>query len=78
MTAGRGTQDAARVKVTKELIANNAFEADILEVGYRVREGVTRSAEEIVTELWEQVFGRVGSGDDEGKAVAPTGGTSSR
>jgi hypothetical protein len=35
------TQEAARIKVTKELIANGVFGADILEVGYRVREGVT-------------------------------------
>ena len=44
----------------------------------RVREGVTRSPEEIVTELWERVFGRVESGDAGGKAAAPIGGTSSR
>ena len=45
----------------------------------RLREGVTRSAEDIVRELWESVFGRVAGeeGDVEGKAGAPTGATSS-
>jgi MoxR-like ATPase len=46
----------------------------------RLREGSARSAEEIVTELWESVFGRAtgdGSGDGEGKDGAPTGATTS-
>ena len=48
----------------------------------RLREGSPRTSEGIVTELWEDVFGRVGGGDDGagdgGKAGAPTGATSSR
>jgi len=45
----------------------------------RLREGVARSTEEIITELWQEVFGRVGEGGDgQGKAGAPTGATSSR
>jgi MoxR-like ATPase len=45
----------------------------------RVREGSTRTPEEIVTELWEATFHRsTGQGDDsEGKAVAPIGATTS-
>ena len=43
----------------------------------RLREGTTRTAEEIVTELWQEVFGRVEGGDGEGKGGAPTGATSS-
>jgi MoxR-like ATPase len=45
----------------------------------RVREGTTRTPEEIVTELWEATFHRAtGGGDDpQGKAVAPTGATTS-
>ena len=43
----------------------------------RVRDGSTRTAEGIVTELWEEIFGRVGAGDAEGKAGAPTGASSS-
>ena len=46
----------------------------------RLREGGGRTSEEIVTELWEAVFGRRahGEGDGEGKAGAPTGATTSR
>jgi len=45
----------------------------------RLREGTTRTAEDVVRELWESVFGRTrGEGDDaEGKAGAPTGATTS-
>ncbi len=43
----------------------------------RVREGSTRTAEEIVTELWESIFNRSASDGDgaEGKVTAPTGAT---
>jgi len=45
----------------------------------RVREGSTRTSEEIVTELWQEVFSRVEGGEgDEGKGSAPTGATNSR
>jgi MoxR-like ATPase len=43
----------------------------------RLREGTTRTAEEIVTELWAEVFGRRADGEGQGKAGAPTGATSS-
>ena len=44
----------------------------------RVREGANRTAEDIVTELWEMVFGRRDAdGRDEGKGGAPNGATSS-
>lgn len=45
----------------------------------RLREGVSRDAEDIIRELWESVFGRtVGEGGDGGKVIAPTGATTSR
>ena len=48
----------------------------------RLREGSQRTSEGIITELWEEIFGRVaGDGDgtgDAGKAGAPTGATNSR
>ena len=45
----------------------------------RVREGSSRTAEEIVTELWNSVFGPKGDGGaDGGKGGAPTRGTTSR
>lgn len=43
----------------------------------RVREGSVRTAEEIVTELWQDVFGRTEAADGSGKGSAPTGATSS-
>jgi MoxR-like ATPase len=39
----------------------------------RVREGSTRTAEDIVTELWNDVFGPADGDDGGGKAPAPTG-----
>ncbi|MFM9082359.1 MAG: AAA family ATPase, partial [Actinomycetota bacterium] len=45
----------------------------------RVREGSSRTAEEVVTELWNAVFGPKGDGgSDGGKGGAPTRGTTSR
>ena len=44
----------------------------------RLRDGSTRTSEEIITELWQAVFGRSEGGDGEGKAGAPTGATNSR
>jgi len=46
----------------------------------RVREGGTRTSEEIVAELWRRVFGLSQSdeGDGSGKDGAPIGATSSR
>ncbi|MFN8020871.1 MAG: MoxR family ATPase [Acidimicrobiales bacterium] len=48
----------------------------------RLREGSQRTTEGIITELWEDIFGRVagdGDGDgDPGKGGAPTGATSCR
>ena len=44
----------------------------------RVREGSVRTAEEIITELWQDVFGRTEAADGEGKGGAPTGATNSR
>ena len=43
----------------------------------RLREGSSRTAEEIITELWAEVFGRRADGEGQGKAGAPNGATSS-
>ncbi|MFN3258216.1 MAG: AAA family ATPase [Ilumatobacter sp.] len=46
----------------------------------RLREGTTRTSEEVISELWQQVFGRVAGDEgagDEGKAGAPIGATTS-
>jgi len=42
----------------------------------RVREGGSRTAEEIITEIWESVFARTDGGSGGGKAPAPARGTS--
>ena len=42
----------------------------------RVREGGTRTAEEIITDIWKSVFERPEGGADGGKAPAPARGTS--
>ena len=45
----------------------------------RVREGSVRTSEEIITEIWQDIFGRVEGDGGEGKAGAPTmRGTTSR
>ncbi len=46
----------------------------------RVREGITRTSEDIIAELWREVFGypEPEAGDGAGKDGAPTGATSSR
>jgi MoxR-like ATPase len=43
----------------------------------RLREGSGRTAEEIITELWGEVFGRTEEAGARGKAGAPTGGINS-
>jgi MoxR-like ATPase len=44
----------------------------------RIREGVTRSTEDVIAELWSAVFGAADDEGDGGKATAPNGATSSR
>jgi MoxR-like ATPase len=41
----------------------------------RLREGSARTTEDVVRELWQDVFGRTDSEGGQGKAGAPTGGT---
>jgi MoxR-like ATPase len=43
----------------------------------RVREGSARTSEDIITEIWQDVFGRIEEGATGGKAGAPTRGTTS-
>lgn len=44
----------------------------------RLREGGVRSAEEVITEIWQEVFGHSRDGDSSGKVGAPIGATNSR
>ena len=64
---GRGADDGS-VLLDAALVA--------LSGRVRVREGGTRTAEEIITDIWESVFERSTGGPDGGKAPAPARGTS--
>jgi MoxR-like ATPase len=85
----RGALDAALVARTLAEVRGQSvdqpsvgLDAAIIALSGRVRlrEGSQRTTEGIVTELWEEIFGRVagdGDGDgDGGKGGAPTGATS--
>jgi len=43
----------------------------------RVREGCNRTAEDIVTQIWQDVFGRADGENTAGKVGAPSGATNS-
>lgn len=83
----RGAVDMARVAAS--LASLRSESVDIPSVGLdaalvalsgrvRVREGVQRTAEDIVTDIWQEVFGRVAEDGGPGKGGAPTGATRSR
>ena len=66
-----GTPDSPGVSLDAALVA--------LSGRVRLREGMTRTAEDVVRELWAVIFGRSAAdgGDASGKAGAPTGATTS-
>jgi MoxR-like ATPase len=77
----RGAVDFAKVAVSlaslrESTINNPSVGVDSALVALsgrvRVREGSVRTPEEIVTEIWQDVFGRVEGEGGEGKAGAPT------
>ena len=76
----RGAVDFAKVAVSlaslrESFIENSSVGVDAALVALsgrvRVREGSVRTPEEIVTEIWQDVFGRVEGEGGEGKAGAP-------
>lgn len=76
----RGAVDFAKVAVSlaslRESTINNpsvGVDAALVALSgrVRVREGSVRTPEEIVTEIWQDVFGRVEGDGGEGKAGAP-------
>ena len=80
----RGAIDAALVTSSLATLRNTAI--DDLRVGLdaalvaltgrvRLREGCVRTAEEVITEIWGDVFGQARDGDSAGKVGAPTGAT---
>lgn len=79
----RGAIDLARVAVSLAQLRDVDITSDdvgldaalvALSGRVRVREGVTRTSEEIVTDIWNSIFRRA-SGGDGGKAPAPAGRT---
>lgn len=77
----RGAVDFAKVAVSLAALRNSSIENPSVGVDaalvalsgrVRVREGSVRTPEEIVTEIWQDVFGRVEGDGGEGKAGAPT------
>lgn len=44
----------------------------------RLREGSVRTAEEVITEIWNEIFGHFRNGDSAGKVGAPIGAVNSR
>ncbi len=77
----RGAVDFAKVAVSlaqlRELTVDDpsvGVDAALVALSgrVRVREGSVRTAEEIVTEIWQDVFGRVEGDGGEGKDGAPT------
>ena len=83
----RGAIDTALVAAslgelrgTAPTVATTALDAALAALSgrVRVREGVARSAEDIVREIWASVFGAANGSGDPGKGGAPIGATNSR
>jgi MoxR-like ATPase len=83
----RGAVDLAKVAVSLADLRGSSVTANdvgldaalvALSGRVRVREGNQRTAEDIVTEIWRDVFGRVEQDADGGKGGAPTGAINSR
>ena len=82
----RGAVDFAKVAVSlgelrEQSVADPSVGLDAALVALsgrvRVREGSGRTSEEIITEIWQDVFGRTESEPGEGKVGAPSRGTTS-
>jgi hypothetical protein len=43
----------------------------------KLREGIARSVEEVITDIWNTVFAEPSENGDVGKVTAPTGATNS-
>lgn len=80
----RGAVDFAKVAVSlssiRQVEINNpsaSLDAALVALSgrIRVREGSVRTADDIVTEIWESVFGRTTGEPGEGKVGAPIGAT---
>jgi MoxR-like ATPase len=69
----------AEVRSSKNISASIGIDSALVAISgrIRIREGSVRSAEDVVTEIWNDVFGSSASDESAGKAGAPTGATTS-
>ena len=69
----------AEVRSSKNISASIGIDSALVAISgrIRVREGSVRNAEDVVTEIWNDVFGTKAGDEPAGKAGAPTGATTS-
>jgi len=69
----------AEVRSSKNISASIGLDSALVAISgrIRIREGSVRSAEEVVAEIWNDVFGTKAGDESAGKAGAPTGATTS-
>jgi MoxR-like ATPase len=69
----------AEVRASKNISASIGIDSALVAISgrIRIREGSVRSAEDVVTEIWNDVFGTQAGDESAGKAGAPTGATTS-
>ena len=69
----------AEVRSSKNISASIGIDSALVAISgrIRVREGSVRNAEDVVTEIWNDVFGSRAGDEPAGKAGAPTGATTS-
>ena len=69
----------AEVRSSKNISASVGLDSALVAISgrVRIREGSVRSAEDVVAEIWNDVFGTKARDESSGKAGAPTGATTS-
>jgi len=69
----------AEVRSSKNISASSGLDSALVAISgrVRIREGSVRNAEEVVAEIWNDVFGSSAGDESAGKAGAPTGATTS-
>ena len=69
----------AEVRSSKNISASVGLDSALVAISgrVRIREGSVRSAEDVVAEIWNDVFGTKARDESAGKAGAPTGATTS-
>jgi MoxR-like ATPase len=69
----------AEIRSSKNISASIGLDSALVAISgrVRIREGSVRNAEEVVAEIWNDVFGLSAGDESAGKAGAPTGATTS-